>query len=415
MTFKWQDWQPNTAPVPESKRPKDRCAPVPKHLRLARIQERNTDMLERRKEEILKRINRHDEILAKLGRNLRRVLKKYRARSVSTTLGQLVYPVTIQRDEQEEQIIRIMVEFDQTYFGMPSAGWDPLEGKYAVAEGQQRTLALRDRIILGLHPDCDPADWESYPIELQVIDLEVKVDSSGEKYTDYSPLRELFVVENGKKLPVSDFDMFVNEAQGKLTDSPNAPTLPEYEKAGDRYKRLKSKGLTVVDSRDENQMSKAGAFGAARYLRNSQLTNEMVDNIADHHHEYSRHEPCVDILVIPIKRLYDLRDEYYYYDKNDPVKVAEWQTCLKNINATVYKSKRDWDAWEAFSNEVWLARNKKLKIKDKRPQDYNTILLIQCMAKAGYIYPGFDPSILNAYTQPSGYDVMTQAQRDVFV
>jgi len=414
MAFKFSNWKPNKKPVPKNKRPVDRCAPVPPDKRLVPIQERDMDMIERRRDEILRLIKKHDESLLKLGRNVRRVLKKHNLRAVQTTLGQIVFPITIQRPEKEDHIIGIMAAYDAWFFGMPLAGWDPIAKKFAVDEGQQRLLALRDRIRLGQHPDCDPDDWENYPITLQVIDLEVKKDSNGKKFTDYSPLRLRFIIENDRKLRVSDIDKLVNEVHGKLTDSPNAPTLPEYEKSAARYLQLKSKGLTPADSSDDGQKLLPGAFTAVRYLRNNSLTNEDIDNICDFVHDHMPNEPVADMQVLPVKWLHKINNEYHWYDANNPKKVAEFKKFKYNLNATAAQ-KRDFGNWQYFATDVWSRRMKRLKSNTKIPDEFSMLLLIQMTKEAGYMYPGIDPTWYTAYTEGvSSWDVLRQEEKDMF-
>jgi hypothetical protein len=409
MTFKFANWQPNTSIVPDNKKPIDRCAPLADADRFVKLVDRDLDMIDRRGDEILKKIKKYDTALAKLGKT-RKLGKKNTPRPVKAKFKQIMFPITIQRDEKEDHQINIMVEFDENFFSMPLAGWDPIKQMFAVDEGQHRLLAKRDRIRLGLDPDCAPEDWEDYEVDLQVIDLEV-VDG----VVDYSPLRLRFIIENDRKLKVSDFDKFKNEVHGKLTDSPNSSTLPEYEKAADRYLKLQQKGLTPVDSTDEGQAIKAGAFGAVRYLRGTKLTNEDVDNIADFFYDHFRHEPLADMQVLPVQWLHTQNKDYHWYDSNDPKKVAEFKYFKFCLNATC-AVKNDFDDWEYFSRDVWKRRMDRLKASDKIPDSFSMILLIQMTQKAGYTYPGIDPIYYTSYTDGvSSWDILRQEEKDLFV
>lgn len=409
MAFKYENWKPNTSPVKD--KPVDHCAPLAEKDRFVSLLDRGIDMIDRRRDEILKKVKIHDTKLNKLGRT-RKLGKKNTPRPVKVKFKDIIFPITIQRDEKEDHIISIIAEFDENFFGMPLAGYDPVRKKYAVDEGQQRLIAKRDRIRLGLDPDCAPEDWEDYEIELQVIDLEVK-----EGVVDYSPLRLRFIIENDRKLRVSEYDKAKNEIHGKLTDSPDVETLPEYERMAERYLKLKKKGMTIVDSTDEGQMGKAGAFGAVRYLRNKQLTNEDIDNICDFFYDHMRHEPVADMQVLPVKWLFDqVTKEYHWYDKNDKNKVAEFKNFRRLLNA-ICSRKNDFDEWEYFATEIHNRRMKVLKSNTSTPyKEYSMLLLIQILQHAGYTFPGIDPIWYTTHTEVvSGWNVMRQEEKDLFL
>lgn len=408
--FKFKNWKPNTNPVPKSKKPIDHCAPLADKDRFVDLKDRDIDMIDRRKDEILKKIKKVDKELIKQGKT-RKLGFVNRPRPVLVKMKYMMFPITIQRDEKEDHIIdNIMAKFDSNFFGMPLAGYDPLKKKYAIDEGQQRLISLRDRIRLGLEPGVDADKWEDHEVWLQVIDLEVKNGT-----VDYSPLRVRFIVENDRKLKVSEYDKLKNEIHGKVTDSPKSPTLPEYERAAERYKKLKKHGLTPVDSTDEGQASKAGAFGAVRYLRNKKLTNEDVDNICDFFHKHFRHEPLADMQVLPVQWLHNENKNYHWYDSNDKKKVAEFDQFKFNLNATC-AVKNDFGEWEYFSRDVWGRRMKWLKSTGDIPPEFSMVLLIQLTQKAGYTYPGIDPVWYTAYTDGvSSWDVLRQEEKNLFV
>ena len=407
--FKFSNWKPNTNPVPKSKKPIDHCTPLPETERFVNLVDRNIDMIERRGEEILKNIKRENTKLKKLGK-VRKLGSANRPRPVLVEMKQITFPITIQRDEKEDHIINIMSQYDSSYYAMPLAGYDPLTKMYAVDEGQQRLLALRDRIRMGLEPGVNANEWQEHQVWIQVIDLEVK-----NGVVDYSPLRIRFIVENDRKLKVSEYDKFKNEVHGKLTDSPNTETLPEYERSAKRYLTLKKKGLTPVDSTDEGQASKAGAFGAVRYLRNKKLTDDDVDNIGDFFYKHFRHEPLADMQVLPVQWLHNENKNYHWYDSNDSKKVSEFEKFKFNLNATC-AIKNDFGEWEYFSRDVWARRMKRLKSTGDIPPEFSMVLLIQLTEHAGYTYPGIDPVWYTAYTDGvSSWDILRQEEKDIFV
>lgn len=407
--FKFANWKPNTNPVPKSKKPVDQCAPLADNDRFVGLANRNMDMIERRGEEILKNIKKKDKELAKLGKT-RKLGFANRPRPVLVTMKQMMFPITIQRPEKEDHDISIMVNFDSSFFSMPLAGYDPVRDMYAIDEGQQRLIALRDRIRMGQEPGVKPDEWEDHEVWIQVIDLEIL-----DGVVDYSPLRQRFIIENDRKLKVSDVDKFKNEVHGKLTDSPNASTLPEYERAAERYLKLKKKGLTPVDSNDEGEANKSGAFTAVRYLRNKSLTNEDLDNITNFYYDHFRHEPMYDMQVLPVQWLFKQNSDYHWYDSNDTKKVAEFEKFKLYLNATC-AVKNDFGEWMYFSRDVWSRRMKRLKGNDKIPDDFSMILLIQMAQKAGYTYPGIDPTWYTTYTDGvSSWDILRQEEKDLFV
>jgi len=408
-TFKFAKWKPNTKLVSNSKKPVDQCAPLPEKDRFVDLADRNPDMIVRRSKEILTKIKKKDEALAALGKT-RKLGFVNRPRPVLVKMKEMMFPITIQRPEKEDHDIKIMVNFDSNYFGMPLAGYDPLKKKYAIDEGQQRLLALRDRIRLGLEPDVDPNEWEEHEVWIQVIDLEVK-----NGVVDYSPLRLRFIIENDRKLKVSEQEKFKNEVHGKLTDSPNAPTLRQYEQSAERYLKLKARGLTPVDSTDEGEANKAGAFGAVRYLRNNALTNEDIDDIADFFYDYYRHEPLADMQVLPVKWLHHENKNYHWYDNKNTKKVAEFKKFKLYLNATC-SIKNDFSEWQYFASDVWKRRMKALKSTSHEPPEFSMVWLMQMTQKAGYTYPGIDPDWYTAYTDGvSGWDVLRQEEKDLFL
>jgi hypothetical protein len=407
--FKFANWKPNTKAVPKSKKPVDQCAPLADNDRFVDLSNRNMDMIDRRGEEILKKIKKKDKELAKLGKT-RKLGFANRPRPVLVKMKQIIFPITIQRPEKEDHDISIMVNFDSRFFAMPLAGYDPVRDMYAVDEGQQRLIALRDRIRMGQEPGVKPDEWEDHEVWIQVIDLEI-IDG----VVDYSPLRLRFIIENDRKLKVSDVDKFKNEVHGKLTDSPNTETLPEYERAAKRYLKLKKNGLTPVDSSDEGEANKAGAFTAVRYLRNTSLTDDDIDDITGFFYDYFRHEPMYDMQVLPVQWLHKQNKEHHWYDSNDSKKVAEFEKFKLYLNATC-AVKNDFGEWMYFSRDVWSRRMKRLKSNDEIPKDFSMILLIQMTQKAGYTYPGIDPTWYTSYTDGvSSWDILRQEEKDLFV
>lgn len=409
VQFKFNKWKPNTDIVQDVKKPVDQCAPLPEKERFVSLKNRNIDMIERRGKDIKAKLKKADKALADLGKT-RKLGFANRPRPVLVKMKDMIFPITIQRPEKEDHDIKIMVNFDSNFFGMPLAGYDPKKKKYAIDEGQQRLLALRDRIRMGLEPDVKPDEWEEHEVWIQVIDLEVK-----KGVVDYSPLRLRFIIENDRKLKVSEQEKFKNEVHGKLTDSPNAPTLPEYERSAERYLILKSKGLTPVDSTDEGEANKPGAFGAVRYLRNESLTNQDIEDIGDFFYDHFRHEPLADMQVLPVKWLHGENKNYPWYDANDSKKVTEFKKFKLYLNATC-AVKNDFGEWQYFATDVWNRRMKAVKSTGPVPAEFSMVLLIQMTQKAGYTYPGIDPDWYTAYTDGfSSWNVLRQEEKDLFV
>jgi hypothetical protein len=140
-----------------------------------------------------------------------------------------------------------------------------------------------------------------------------------------------------------------------------------------------------------------------------------IENIADLHYQYMRHEPVSDMEVLPVKWLHEQNKDYHWYDANDPDKVTEFKQFLFCLNATC-AIKNDYDEWMYFARDVWSRRMTKLKSKGSIPAEFSMVLLIQMTAKAGYTYPGIDPDWYTSYTDGvSSWDVLRQDERNLFV
>ena len=387
-TFKFTDWKPNTSKVAKTKLPVDVCAPLSASDRFINIEDRCSDILERRKDFINKRFKETAE-----ANKHNKTDTKDMPKIVYVPLGECMFVVDVQRPLDENHVIDIIVNWDSRNWRTPKGSYDPVLKRYGITDGQHRVIAFRDRIRLGLFPDIKSEDWRSVLIPLEVTDLEVK-----DNVVDYSPAREQFLGENGgytKK--VSEMDKFMNEVAGKLIDSPTVETKPEYERAARYYTAMKKKGVTPVHSTDEGNSSKPGAFTAVRYLRGKKpITFKQLETLIDHHYDYARHEPIADIEVLPIIKLRDEIEEYGWYDDKDTAKVKETEKLFRYINAVVHEF-GDWGNFQSIAEQVWNERCKKRHVKESVPADLSMALLLQLVQKAGYTFSGFDQGWYKKY------------------
>lgn len=409
MSFKYTNWKPFTGNVPASSKPVDHCAPKPNSERFVMIEDRNMDMIHDYKDTILEKLKYNKEVN---GYDDSKITSEFLPRPTKVRLGDVMFVTDIQRDAKNNHIIdNIMTEYNAYYFSMPLAGYDPIRKRYAVDEGQQRLLSLRDRIRLGLQPDCAPEDWQDYPVWLQVITLEV---NNG--IVDYGPCRMRFIIENDRKLPVSEFEKFKNEVQGKLTDSPNSPTAEHYEKAAKAYNIVLNHGIIPIDSKDKKQASKAGALGAVRYLRNDKLTFQEIEIMSKHFYDYARQEPFYDVMVEPIVWIIQEMKDSPNYNSNDSNSVAELEKCLRHMNAYVADiHDGDWEDLDYHSKDVWRRRMDITGEDLSRPWNYPVVYILQILKKMGYVCPLVNQNIYNKFMNPSGYDTLTQEEKDVLL
>ncbi len=413
MTFKWHDWQPKTDPVDPNKKPMDVCAPVPKDQRFVLLKDRASDLIERRGTEIRKKIQ---AVNPKFKKN--KILFTDIPLVEMVPMGEMMLVLDQQRDAEEDHVIDdIMVPWDSRFFTTPRGAWDPIEKKYAITEGQQRLIALRTRIQMGLFPDIKPNDWEKVKVPIQIVKLEV-IDG----VVDYGPERRVFNIENGEKLPVSQIDRFKNEVHGKNMDSPNKETYEEFERAAKVYEDMLKAGIVPTGTQGKNA-NKPGAFKHIAYVRTDnkkgkpKFSRTQLKKIYKRHNAYSLHEPVSAIELKPILLLDDEIENHSWYDKEDPVKVNEAEKFRKNLNATVYNVWHSWEAYMKFAQKLWNRRCIKMgnTKKDETPADWSLTLLIQLTAKAGYTFKGIHKDWYNKYTQPSGWDCLTDEEQALFL
>lgn len=385
--FKFSDWKPVVGKVDDM--PTDAIAPKPDSERFVKLKDRVPDLSERRKKYILKKMV---EMADAVERNKTSMNDLPRLQKVA--LGKLVIVTDVQRPLDENHVIDIILKWDSRNFRTPKCSYDPLRDEIGVTDGQHRVIALRERIIMGLVPECDPDDWENFEIWVEITDLEV---NNG--VTDYSPCREQFLGENGNYTKkVEEFDMLLNEVAGKLVDSPNQETKPEYEKAARRYLMLKNEGITCVHTRDKKNRVKASSFTGVRYLRDESLTDAEVLAIAKHHHAYWRHDPMSDIEILPVARLIREIEGSSYYNSKDKSKVKEKDDFLLKCNAVIHNVAGDWDNFKNIAVETWKEMCTSVRqTEDAVPDDLSLALLLQLTKKAGATHPSIKHSWYTKY------------------
>lgn len=411
--FKFESWQPNTKALTAKEKPVDVCAVVPHKDRFVPLNQRNMDMIVNRKDEILKAIK-----AASTKNKNNKVDYEDMPEVLMVALGDMMIVTDQQRDPEQDHIIYdIMVPWDSRFFTTPRGAWDPVEKKYGITEGQQRILAFRDRIRLGLVKGIKPDEWEQVKIPIQIIKLEVN-----KGVVDYGPERRVFNIENGEKLPVSQIDKFKNEVHGKNMDSPNAPTYEEFENAAKVYEDMLAAGITPTGTEGKNA-NKAGAWKHVAYVRTDakgkgnkpKLNRTQLKKIYKRHNAYSLHEPVIAIELLPILELDDEIENHSWYDSGDKKKIAEAEKFRKYLNATVHSVWHGWEAYMKFAQKVWKRRCEKTKVSETTPADWSLALLIQLVEKAGYKFPGIDKAWYLKYTGPSGWDCLTTDEQGLFL
>lgn len=411
--FKFSNWIPKTDPIPENKKPIDVCAPVADKDRFVPLNKRNMDMLERRGDEIRKIM----QASAEKNKN-NKIKHEDIPEVIMVPMGKMMIVTDQQREPEEDHIIYdIMVPWDSRFFTTPRGAWDPIQKMYGITEGQQRILAFRDRIRMGLVKGIKPNDWEKVELPVQIVKLEIK-----DGVVDYGPERRVFNIENGEKLPVSQIDKFKNEVHGKNMDSPNAQTYEEFEQAALVYADMIKAGITPTASEGKNA-NKPGAFKHINYVRSdtkgkgnkAKLSRTQLKRIYKRHNAYSMHEPVIAIELLPILKLDEEIENFSWYSKDDAKKVDEAEKFRKYLNATVHSVWHGWDAYMKFAQQVWNRRCTKLQKKEQTPADWSLALLIQLVKKAGYTFPGIDKAWYSKYDQPSGWDCLTNEEQQLFL
>lgn len=411
--FKFDKWTPVKTKLTAKNKPTDVCAPVATKDRFVPLNQRNMDMIERRGDEIRKAIKASES--------------KYKNNKtdyadmpvvIKVQMGDCMIVTDLQREAEEDHIINdIMVPWDSRFFTTPRGAWDPIQKKYGITEGQQRVLAFRDRIRMGLVKGINPNDWEKVTINLEIINLEIK-----NGVVDYGPERRVFNIENGEKLPVSQIDKFKNEVHGKNMDSPNDATYEEFEQAALVYADMLAANITPTATEGKNS-NKAGAWKHVAYVRTDakgkgnkpKLNRNQLKQIYKRHNAYSMQEPVSAIELLPILELDEAIENHSWYNKSDKNKVTEAEKFRMYLNATVHSVWHGWEAYMKFATKLWARRCKKTGVKETVPADWSLALLIQLVEKAGYKYPGIGREWYSKYTQPSGWDCLTDAEQELFL
>lgn len=407
-SFKFSKWAPDTSAIKKADMPVDVIAPRPMNERFIPLAERSIDLITRRITDIKKRIKENAEKNAsnKVGLKDMPTVKKI-------PLGKLEIVIDVQRPLDEEHVIDIIVHWDSRFFRTPKGSYDPIRGTYCITDGQHRLIAFREKIRLGHFPEIKPEDWEKVEVLVEITDLDVH-----DGVVDYSPCREQFLGENGgytKK--VSEMDKFLNEVSGKIVDSPNKETKPEYERAARRYQWLKDKKITCVHTKDGTNGVKSSAFTGVRYLRDQSLTDDEVQKIAKHHHDYWRHEVMSDVEILPIAKLIRLIEKNAYYNSKDKRKVTEKDTFLRNCNATVQAVAGDWENYQLLAQKVWGTMCSDVRKTDEKvPDDLSLALLLQLTKIAGSTHPSIDGTWYNkyVYNDTTLFDCLDKAKQALF-
>lgn len=413
IQFKFDTWTPKTKKLTTKDKPVDVCAPVATKDRFVPLDKRCMDMITRRGDEIRKAMK-----AAEVKNKDNKIDYEDMPIIVQVPMGDCMIVTDLQRDPEEDHIIYdIMVPWDSRFFTTPRGAWDPVEKKYGITEGQQRVIAFRDRIRLGLVNGINPDDWKNVKINLEIIKLEIK-----KGVVDYGPERRVFNIENGEKLPVSQIDKFKNEVHGKNMDSPNEKTYEEFEQAALVYADMLKADITPTANEGKNA-GKAGAFKHIAYVRTdakgkgnkAKLNRTALKKIYKLHNEYSSHEPIATIELLPILLVEEAIENHSWYNKADKKKMAEVEKFRKYLNATVHSVWCGWDAYMKYAQKLWNRRCKKTGVKESVPADWSLALLIQLVEKAGYTYPGINSEWYIKYTGPSGWDCLTTEEQALFV
>lgn len=413
MSFKFENWSPKVTPLTDKEKPIDVCAPVASEDRFIPLDQRCMDMIDRRGAEIRKAMK-----AAESKNKDNKIDYEDMPTIVQVPLGECMIVVDLQRDPEEDHIIYdIMVPWDSRFFTTPRGAWDPIQKKYGITEGQQRVLAFRDRIRMGLVKGVNPDHWKRVTINLEIIELEIK-----NGIVDYGPERRVFNIENGEKLPVSQIDKFKNEVHGKNMDSPNQKTYEEFEQAALIYADMLKANITPTATEGKNS-NKPGAFKHIAYVRTdakgkgnkSKLNRKNLKKIYKLHNVYSLHEPVATIELLPILLIEDEIENHSWYNSADKKKMLEAEKFRKYLNATVHSVWHGWDAYMKYAQKLWGRRCKKTGVKETVPADWSLALLIQLVEKAGYTYPGINSAWYLKYTGPSGWDCLTSDEQALFV
>jgi hypothetical protein len=403
MTFKYANWQPNTAPLDPNEQPFDPCAPIPEEQTFVPLNKLNMDMIDRRKEDI-------DEAYKAFANQakLNKADPKYMPVLERVKLGQTGIKVNLQRRQEEDHQIKMMASWDFRRLTTARGAWDPVQKLYGITEGQQRLSALRNKIMRGdlIEYGWNPEDWENFEINLEIVELEV-VDG----IVDYGPECKTYIQENSEKLAMSHADKFKAEVMGKDKYAPNKETYPEFEQASKVYALMKQYGITA-HNKDSGWDNHSGVCTQIKFLRsdkgkNTSLPLGDLKTIFELHNENSKHEPLISIEFLPMLLLESMIKAHGTFDIKDPLKVEEKEKLYRYMNALVHTGFQGWKIYMNFAEAIY----KKRAPGDSIPKNWSLIFLLQLLEKAGYTYPDIDQNVYTMFSNPTGWSKMTQAER----
>lgn len=401
MSFKYENWKPNTLKVAPEDRPFDPCAPIPENESFVMLNKLNMDMIHRLKDDI-------DEAYAAYAEEakLNIVDPAFMPVVIRAKLGQCGIKINLQRQQEEDHQIRMMATWDFRRLTTARGAWDPVHQAYGITEGQQRLSALRNKIMRGDLKEYgwDINNWEDFPINLETVKLEV--DENG--VVDYGPECKTYIQENCEKLPMSHADKFKAEVMGKDKYSPNKTTYREFEEASKVYKLMKKYGITA-HNKDSEYENYPGACTQIKFLRSDKgkktaLPLSNLKTIFELHDKNSRHEPIISIEFLPMLELEGMIN----IDEDNPAEVAEKEKLYRYMNAMVHKGFNGWKTYMNFAENIWRKRGEEGNPK----KDFSIVLLLQLVQIAGYTFPNIDQAIYSKYnSNPTNWSLMTPAER----
>jgi hypothetical protein len=402
MAFTYQNWKPDQSPIDPSEMPVDPCAPISEEESFVMLSKLNMDMIHRRKEDIDEAYLVYAEE-AKLNKTDPKCMPVV----IQAKLGQIGIKINLQRRQEEDHQIRMMATWDFRRLTTARGAWDPVQGAYAITEGQQRLSALRNKIMRGdlIEYGWSIDNWEEFPINLETVELEV-VDG----IVDYGPECKTYIQENSEKLPMSHADKFKAEVMGKDKYAPNKPTYPEFERASKTYKLMKEFHISA-HNKDSQYENYPGVCTQIKFLRsdrgkNTALSLSELRTVFELHNENSKHEPLVSIEFLPMLALEKMINDYGF-DPRDTKKVKEKQKLYRYMNALVHRGFNGWKIYMNFAEKIYKLRAPGESI----PKDWSLIFLLQLVQIAGYTYPDIDQKVYSMYGNPTGWSKMTPAER----
>jgi hypothetical protein len=403
MAFKYATWKPNQAPVPANERPFDPCAPILESASFVPLNKLNMDMIHRRKEDIDEAYKAHASEA-----RLNKSDPKYMPIVKRVKLGMTGIKINLQRRQEEDHQIKMMVTWDFRRLTTARGAWDPLQQMYGITEGQQRVSALRNKIMRGdlIEYGWNPEDWENFEINLEIVELEIV-----NGIVDYGPECKTYIQENSEKLAMSHADKFKAEVMGKDKYAPDKETYPEFEQASKVYKLMQQFGITA-HNKDSQWENYPGVCTQIKFLRadkgkNTTLPLGDLKTIFELHNENSKDQPLISIEFLPMLFLEKMIKDHGSFDINDPKKVKEKEKFYRYMNALVHKGFSGWKIYMNFAESIY----KKRAPGESIPKNWSLIFLLQLLQAAGYTYPDIDQSVYTMYGAPTGWSKMTPAER----